>query len=126
MFKTLLLVVLLAPATALADKDLTEPSDGTTWDCATDPTVNISYDKGTFTFTGSCSEINVNGGEVKVTIADVATLNVNGAKNAVKVTELGAVNVNGASNKITWKKAKTGKKPKVATNGRGNSVTRTK
>ena len=39
---------------------------------------------------------------------------------------LGAVNLNGTTNKITYKNAKTGKKPKVTSNGRGNAVTKMK
>lgn len=126
MLKTILFLSLVLPATAFADKNLAEPTDGDTWDCASDPVVNVNYGKGKFTFTGACTEVNVNGGNVKLTIASTETLNINGAKNVAAVTELGAVNINGASNKVTWKKAKTGKKPKVATNGRGNSITKVK
>jgi hypothetical protein len=128
MIKPLLLVLalVLVPTTSFADKDLAEAGDGDHWDCANDPVVNISYSGGTFMFTGACDEININGSSIKATIADTKTLNLNGAKNAITLAEVGEININGASNKVTWKKAKTGKRPVVATNGKGNSVAKGK
>ncbi|MBL0215947.1 MAG: DUF3060 domain-containing protein [Myxococcales bacterium] len=115
----------LVPTVALADKDF-EDGTGATYDCAADPTVNISTGGGTYTFTGACKQINVNGGSVKITVAEVDELNVNGAGNTITADTVGAININGTKNKITWKKAKTGKKPAVATNGKGNSVAKAK
>ena len=108
MWKTLLLCCALTTP-ALADKNLENPGDGTSWDCGSDPIVNINYDKGAFTITGACTELNVNGASVTVTAEDVATLNINGA-----------------SNRVTWKKPKTGKKPVAAVNGKGNAVVKAK
>ena len=119
-------LAVLAPVAAYADKDLAEPSDGTTWDCAGDPIVNVNYGAGSFTFTGTCTEINVNGAKVKIKAENVDTLNVNGDSNVVSTVVLGATNINGTKNKVTYKKAKTGKKPKVAAVGRGNGVTKVK
>ncbi|HUS28400.1 MAG TPA: DUF3060 domain-containing protein [Kofleriaceae bacterium] len=127
MRKLLLAVALLAPSTALADKDLSEPTDGTTWDCANDATVNVNYGEATFTFTGECKEINVNGSTVQITLDSVETLNVNGASNVIKTTALHAANINGTKNKVTYKKVLgKGKKPKVASVGKGNAVTKVK
>ena len=125
MIKTVLIALLLAPlasATAFADKDFVTADEGTSWDCGKDPVANVMYGKGTFTFTGACTEVNINGSEVKVTIESTATLNVNGDKNTVTVAEVGAININGTANKATWTKAKTGQKPTTATNGTGNAV----
>jgi hypothetical protein len=124
-------VTLLGSATAFADKDFIEVSEGTTWDCASDPKVNINYGGATFTLTGACEEVNLNGGKLKVAAADgktldIDTLNINGEKNVVKTNILGTANINGASNKVTYKKPKTGKKPKVASVGKGNAVTKVK
>jgi hypothetical protein len=121
--------VLLGSSAALADKDFMDVSEGATWDCASDPKVNINYSAADFTLSGACVEVNLNGSKLKVSAGDGATLdidtlNVNGAKNAVKTNILGAVNINGASNKVTYKKPKTGKKPKVANNGKSNAVTK--
>lgn len=121
----LLFGLALTPTLAFADKDFTD-ADGATYDCAEDATVNITNGSGTFTLTGACKEINVNGSKLVVAIADVEELNLNGASNAVTVDVIGAIHINGAKNKVTWKKAKTGKKPSVATNGRGNSVAKAK
>ena len=129
MFKRLALLFALplaiAPNVALADKEFVD-SDGATYDCAEDPTVNISNGSGTFTFTGPCKEINVNGSKLTVTVSDVDELNVNGASNAVTAELIGAIHINGAKNKVTWKKAKAGKKPSVQSNGRGNAVAKAK
>jgi len=125
MLRTVLFILLL-PLTALADKNLVEPADGDSWDCGTDPVVNINYASAKIALTGACTTVNINGNAVKTTIEDVAELNVNGAKTVTAVTKLGKVAINGASNKVTWKQAKTGKKPGVTTNGRGNAVKKVK
>jgi hypothetical protein len=122
-------VSLLGSSTAFADKDFVEVSEGTTWDCASDPKVNISYGDATFTLSGACEEVNINGSKLKVAAGDgatldIGTLNINGASNAVKTNILGAANLNGTANKVTYKKPKTGKRPKVASVGKGNAVTK--
>jgi hypothetical protein len=125
MLKALVVVTtLLAPAAAFADKDFMGADDGATWDCSQDAKVNINYSDATFTLTGACEEINVNGSNVKITADDVGTTNINGAKNSMKTNILGAANITGTGNKVTYKKAKTGKKPKVASMGKGNSVSK--
>ena len=126
MLKACLVLLGLIPSIAYADKDLVEPTDGTTWDCASDPKVNVNYSGGTFTFTGTCEEVNVNGSKVTVTAENVDTLNLNGAGNKISTVILGAANINGTTNKVTYKKAKVGKKPKVTSNGRGNAVKKVK
>lgn len=120
------LALVLGSASAFADKDLSTPEDGTSWDCASDAKVNINYGDASFTLTGTCEEVNLNGSNVKITADGVDTLNVNGAKSTVKTNVLGAVNINGAGNKVTYKKAKSGKKPKTAIMGKGNAVTKVK
>jgi len=121
--KTLALILALIPAVAHADKDL-EASG--IHDCGTDAVVNIVNAGGTYTLTGTCTQVNINGGANTVTIDDVDELNLNGATNKITVTAVGAINVNGAKNSIKWKKAKAGKKPKVAVNGKGNSIAKIK
>lgn len=125
MLKALLVVMALSTA-AYADKDLAEPGDGTTWDCGSDPIVNVNYGEASFTFTGTCTEVNVNGAKVTIKAENIDTLNINGDTNKVALHTLGATNINGTKNKVTYKKAKAGKKPKVAAVGRGNAVTKVK
>lgn len=122
---TAVLLLVLAPLTAFADKNF-EQGTGATFDCGEDPVVNVNHGGGEYTFTGACSEVNLNGGQLKVTIADVATLNLNGAMNKIALTEIGAIHINGTKNKVSWKKAKKGKKPAVSTNGKGNAITKIK
>ncbi len=123
--KLLVLALLLSPSVALADKDFSEGTGGT-WDCAEDATVNINHGNGTYTITGVCDAINLNGGSSTLTVESVKALNVNGAKNALTVGTLGAANIVGAKNKLMWKKAAKGKKPVVNVVGAGNSVSKIK
>jgi len=125
MTRLTILLLVLTPALALADKNYTG-GKGATWDCAKDPTVNINHGKGTYTFKGACKEINVNGGENKLTIAEVDTLNINGGKNTVDIGEIETLNVVGAGNTIRWKKTKSGDKPAVNVVGTENKVDQAK
>jgi len=119
----LILALSLAPSLALADKDF---EDSGTHDCGADPVVNIVNGGGTYTLTGACTQVNINGSDITATIEAADELNVNGGKNKITVTTLGAVNINGIKNKVSWKKAKTGKKPRAAVNGKGNAVAKVK
>jgi hypothetical protein len=125
MKSAVVLVLAVAPLTAFADKNF-EAGTGATYDCSEDPVVNIIHGDATYTLTGACTEVNLNGSKLVVAIADVATLNLNGTTNKITLTEVGTININGAKNKVTWKKAKKGKKPVVATNGKGNAVAKVK
>ena len=82
----------------------------------------INTSGGTYTFTGACTTINLNGSSTTVKIEKVDELNINGAKNTVKVDVVGTVNVNGSSNHVIWKKAKTGDAPAANVVGTGNKV----
>lgn len=97
----------IAPMTAGADKLFTT-GQGTTWDCSKDPRVDIMHGLGTYTFTGKCATINVNGGENKLTIESVDTLTVNGSKNTITVGTVDTVSVTGGDNKVTYQTAKLG------------------
>ena len=99
---------MIAPLTARADKQFTE-GKGTRWDCAKDPVAHINHGEGTYTFTGKCKTINVNGGDNKLTIESVDTINVNGGDNTVAIGTADKINVNGSGNKVTYKTAKSGK-----------------
>lgn len=113
----------IAPVTAGADKGI--KSKTAAWDCGKDPVVNIIHGAGTYTFTGKCTTINLNGGENKLTIESVDTLNINGGKNTVAIGTAGTINVMGSDNKITYKAARSGN---VAANsvGANNSIEQAK
>jgi len=124
--KTLVtLIIVLAPVLAQADKTYTG-GKGATWDCAKDATVLINHGRGTYTFKGACKSIKINGGENKLTIAEVDTLDVTGAKNTINVGEVETINIVGAGNAINWKKTKSGDKPAINTVGTGNNIDQAK
>jgi hypothetical protein len=110
----------IAPMTAAADK-LYNKGKGAAWDCTKDPVVNINQGGGTYTFTGKCRTINVNGGDNKLTVESVDTLNVNGGDNTVAIGTADTINVNGSDNKVTYKTAKSGKVTARSPGG-GNTV----
>jgi DUF3060 family protein len=117
------LLLAFTPAVVHADKSFTK---GTTWDCAKDPVVAINHGGGSYTFKGTCKEVNVNGGGVTIKVEAVDTLNVNGGGCKVTIGTADTINVNGASNKITWKKAKSGDKPTVNVSGAENTIDQAK
>ena len=118
---SLFLALAFAPSLALADKDFLSGT-GATWDCETDPTVNINTSAGSYTFKGACKAINVNGSSLTIAIESTDELNINGAKNKISVDAADAINVNGASNTVSWKKGKTGDKPAANVVGANNKV----
>lgn len=111
---------MIAPITARADKVFIK-GKGTNWDCAREPVVTINHGEGTYTFTGKCTTINVNGGDNKLTIESVDTINVNGGDNTVVIGTADKINVNGSDNKVTYKTAKSGKVTARSLGG-GNTV----
>ena len=119
----LLLAALLLPTAARADKSLDK---GAAWDCAKDPVVHIGNGKGTYTFTGTCTTIEVGGGSNTLTIEAVDTLQVGGAKNTITVGTVATIDVGGSGNTITWKKAKSGDKPTMKGQPEKNTITQAK
>jgi hypothetical protein len=124
MKRILVLVVVLVPAAASADKAFMT-GKGTTWDCKKDPVVSIMHGKGTYKLKGACTTVNVSGGSNKLTIESVDELNLTGAKNTVTVTTVGTINLTGSKNNVTWKAAKTGDAPSINNVGKDNTVAQT-
>jgi hypothetical protein len=118
--RLLVLVVVLAPALAHAEK-VFKKAENETWDCATDPVVRISQDKGTFGFLGECKRITVNGKKNVLSIASVGKVVVGGTGNLVLIEEVDTIAVSGKANQVTWSKAKKGDAPKITKSAR-NSV----
>ena len=114
------LLIALLPAVAHADK-VFKKAENETWDCATDPNVKITQDKGTFGFLGECKRITVVGKKNVLSIASATKVVVGGSGNLVQIDEVDTIAVSGKNNQITWGKAKKGDKPKI-TKGKGNSV----
>ena len=109
------------PALASADKTFTGTKDGA-WDCAKEPSVRILRGEGTFIFKGACKAITVQGGNNKLTIESVDALQITGGGNQITVGTLDSVAIVGANNQVTWKKAKSGEKPKSSAVGQDNKV----
>ncbi len=118
-----ILLLVLAPGLAAADKDL---SKSTTWDCKKDPVVSIGNGNGKYTFKGACKSISLGGGENTLTIESVETLNIGSGKNTITVGTVGTIDVGGADNKITWKKAMSGDKPTMKGQPDKNTITQGK
>jgi len=117
------LLIALTPALAHADKSLEK---GTAWNCKTDPVVSINNGAGKYTFTGDCKKISVGGGENTLVIESVDVLDVGGAENKITVGTVGTIDVGGSDNTITWKKAKSGDKPKLKGQPDMNKVSQAK
>jgi hypothetical protein len=123
MKKLLIGFAFIVPATAIAEKNYV--GDAGDWDCGKDPVVTITRGQGTFKLTGACTSINIQGGENKLTVESVDSLKIVGGDNQLELGTVGSVKIVGAGNKITWKKAKTGDKPKISAVG-ANSIEKAK
>jgi len=123
MTKLIALVLALSPAIALADKDFNGGSGGT-YNCDSDPVVNINVDGGRYTLLGSCSQINVNGSGVTLTIASTSQLAINGSRNSARVATVGTILIQGDKNAVVWKQSADGDTPTIAAVGSGNTVTK--
>ncbi|MBS1122173.1 MAG: hypothetical protein H6Q90_4401 [Deltaproteobacteria bacterium] len=119
------LLFALAPTVALADVSYNSETN-VTHDCAKDPDVSVNSSNGTFVFTGTCDKISINGSTIKATIESISKLSINGAGNTIDITAVDKLSVNGSSNTVTYKKALTGKKPKISKLGTGNKITKVK
>jgi hypothetical protein len=119
------LAVALVPAAAYADKTYAK-GKGETWDCAKDPVVRISTTKGTFGLLGECKSVTVGGAKNAVSVASAAKLVVAGSDNVVQVEEVDSIRAGGTRNTVSWKKAKTGDKPKIVKSGSGTHVDQAK
>jgi len=94
------LLLVCTPAIAMAGKTYNEGSGGN-WDCGKDANVTININDASFTFTGACKNVSINGNNNTVNAESIASLALNGNDNTVNY-------------------GKT--KPKVADNGNNNKV----
>ena len=123
-FVGLLFAASLIPASALADAVYT--TNSANHDCAKEPNAVINHGGGTYTFTGTCEKITVNGGENKVTIDGVKKLSITGSGNTVNVNAAEKINVTGSDNTVNYKKGIDSPKPKVGSLGQGNKINQVK
>jgi len=120
------LLLALVPATALADRIYNSSSDkGVTHDCAKDPEVIINAGEGSYTFTGKCTKILLNGSDNKLKADSVLKLVVSGSKNTVDVEAVDKGTLTGNDNVLNYKRGVTGK-PKLAATGANNKLNEVK
>ena len=115
-------LAVVAPGVVSADKTFTSGKN-TAWDCGKEPNIRIMHGQGNYNFKGACKSITVQGGENKLVIESVDALRITGGNNTVDVGTVDSVAIVGSGNKLTWKKAKSGDKPKISTVGSDNAVT---
>jgi hypothetical protein len=120
------LVALLVslPATALADRSYNSEKT-VTHDCAKEPEVSVNVAAGTYTFTGPCTRVSINGSGNKVKLASVEKLSINGSKNTVEVDAVDKASVTGSENTLSYRRGVNGK-PKIASLGANNKLEQVK
>lgn len=109
------------PLTAAADRSYTASA---THDCAAEREVSINASGATFTFTGTCDKISVNGSSNKIVVAAVKKIAVNGSKNVADVGATDKIAVNGSENVVTYGKGLSTANPAIGGVGAKNSVTK--
>lgn len=127
MKRLMCLLFVLAPTAALADASYNAETN-VTHDCATDPVVAVNASEGTYTFTGTCTKIAINGSDNKVKIEAVGTISVNGSDNTVDIGATDKIALTGSDNKVTYKKGlkKPKAKPRISRLGSGNAIKKVK
>jgi len=119
-------LLLLVPSFALAERDYSDANAKVTHDCAKEPSVVINASASTYTFTGKCAKIVVNGASAKLVVESVEKIAINGASNKVDIGAADKISLTGSSNVVTWKTGLSGAKPKVSSVGTGNKISQTK
>lgn len=114
-------LVVALPLVAHADRSYTASA---THDCAADREVSINASGATFTFTGTCDKISVNGSGNKVVVAAVKKIALNGSKNVADVGAADKIAVNGSQNVVTYGKGLSTARPKIGGVGANNRVTK--
>lgn len=112
------------PASALADRSYNSEKT-VTHDCAKDPVVAVNMAGGTYTFTGPCTRVAINGSDNKIKLDSVEKLAVNGSKNTIEVDAVDKLAVTGSDNAVSYKRGVNGK-PKVTSLGANNKLNQVK
>lgn len=110
---------LLASRAAGADKSFTASA---THDCTKDREVSINASSGTFTFTGACDKISINGHSNKIVVASVKKIAFNGSRNVADIGAADRISLNGSENTVTYGKGLSSGKPKIGGVGAKNTV----
>jgi hypothetical protein len=98
----MLAALLLPSSRAIADKHFMGDHGGT-WDCASDPMVNIMTNDATYVIKGACKKIDVNGNHDTVHVEAAERIVINGNDNTVDVGKLVSIAINGNTNTVNAK-----------------------
>ena len=120
----LVALIVLLPGAALADRSYNSEKN-VTHDCAKEPEVSINVGGGTYTFTGPCTRISINGADNRVKVESSVKLAVNGSKNTVDIDAVDKASLTGNDNVVNYKRGVNGK-PKVASVGANNKLNQVK
>ncbi|HTJ41672.1 MAG TPA: DUF3060 domain-containing protein [Kofleriaceae bacterium] len=94
-------------------------------DCAKQPKVAIHGSHDQITLTGACTSVSVQGSGVTLAIESVDVLRLDGVADVADVGAVGRITLTGAQHKVTWKTARTGRRPRVADLGANDTVAQT-
>jgi hypothetical protein len=117
----ILLAALLVSSVALADVNEMDNSKTHAVDCSKDASVRVSGNKNTFTLTGTCKSVQISGNLNVIKGDGAKSVMISGNENTVTLTIDNAM-ISGNKNTVSYK----GKKPSIADNGTGNTVTQAK
>jgi len=111
---------------ASAEVVFNDAAQTATHDCSADPVVSIESASGTFTLTGTCTKVSINGASNTVFITAAEKVAISGSSNEVTIEAADKIAVVGSMNKVLWKKGLKGPKAKVSNVGTMNKVSKIK
>jgi hypothetical protein len=119
------LALALLSGSAIADRPYNSDTTAT-HDCTKNPEVSINTSNTVLTLTGTCDKLSANGSNLKITAEAIRNVSINGSGNTVELGGVDKLAVNGAGNTVTYKRAISGGKVKIANLGANNKITRAK
>ena len=87
-------------------------------DCANAQSISINGQTGSYTITGNCEKVIVNGANIKLTIQSATVFELNGDQNNVAIGAVNSVRVRGSNNTVNYKQGPRS----VSTSGDNNVV----
>lgn len=114
-------LLVMLPAVAFAERQIVDNNAKITIDCAKDKEVSLVGNNLTVTLVGLCTRVNVTGNRETVT-GSATTFFVGGNHNTVKADAADEINLAGNHNTVTWKKGASKPAPKVTNPGKDNKV----
>jgi hypothetical protein len=119
--KAVLALLVLLPATALAERQIVDNNATITIDCAKDKEVSLVGNNITVTLVGTCTRVNVTGNKETVK-GSSTTFFIAGNHNTVTADATDEIRLAGNHNTVTWKKGVSGGAPKISNPGKDNKV----